>query len=134
MSKKDLPLSNGKRICKVFESMNRGWSLFGKSEKNHFILRNPALPYVFLSIPDHNPVDRNTLKAELRKATISDSDFAEAYANLFGKGTGKGHANVCEMEFCPICHEHIKPGEETIIQTSGLNAHKACHEQLFGTA
>src|SRR5438552_2451750 len=101
MSIKDLPLDTGKRICKVLESMNRGWSCAGKSEKNHFIFRNPAFPYIFLSIPDHKEIDRKTLRAELKKAKIDDSDFTEAYADLYGK-TEKRHANVCEMEFCPI--------------------------------
>ncbi len=135
MSVKNLPLDSGKRIQKVFEHLQRGWVCAGKSEKNHFILRNPAHPYLFLSIPDHPHVDRHTLKAELRKAEITDDDFAEAYELLYGRRLSRETSNnVHELELCPFCREVIKPGEETTLQESGLNAHTACHQKQFGTA
>lgn len=135
MSIKELPLDSGKRIVKVLESMQRGWTCCGKSEKNHFILKNPALPYVFISIPDHNPVDRNTLRTDLRKAGINDSDFAEAYAELFGKRRKEDSSNIHELAFCPICREFLTPADEVIkMPDNDLMAHKACHEKQFGTA
>ena len=135
VSIKELPLDNGKRIVKVLESMKRGWTCSGKSEKNHFILKNPALPYVFLSIPDRDPVDRNTLRTDLKKANIDDCDFAEAHAELFGKGLKKDTNNVHELAFCPLCREFITPADElTKMPDNDLMAHKACHEKQFGTA
>lgn len=76
MGIKNLPLDSGKRITKVFEAF--GWvSGYGK---NHFTLTHPNKPpTLVISIPDHKQVDRALLKAELRKADITEDQFCEAY-------------------------------------------------------
>ena len=79
MGNKNLPLDTGKKITKVFvESF--GWKPgYGK---NHFTLTHPDKPpTLVISIPDHKEVDRRLLKAELRKAEITEDDFCEAYRN-----------------------------------------------------
>lgn len=76
MGIKNLPLDTGKRIAKVFETF--GWKPgYGK---NHFTLTHPDKPpALVISIPDHKQVDRFLLKAELRKAGITEEQFCEAY-------------------------------------------------------
>jgi hypothetical protein len=75
---KNLPLDSGKRITKVFEQF--GWQAgYGK---NHFTLTHADKPpTIVIAIPDHKQVDRYLLKAELRKAGISEEAFCEAYRN-----------------------------------------------------
>lgn len=76
MGIKDLPLDSGKRISKAFAAF--GWVLgYGK---NHFTLTHPDKPpTLVISIPDHKQVDRFLLKAELRKAGITEEQFCDAY-------------------------------------------------------
>jgi len=73
---KDLPLESGKQITRVFEAF--GWiSHYGK---NHFVLTHPDKPpNLMISIPDHKQVSRSLLKAELRKAGISEDSFCIVY-------------------------------------------------------
>ena len=128
MGIKDLPLDTGKRIYKVFERI--GFEFKGRSEKNHFILRKPDDPYLFISIPDHPEVDRKTLKAEVRKTGLTDKQFRQQYAALYEQQQA---ANIIELETtCVLCHEAIAPGQETVQQETGLYAHKECHERQFG--
>lgn len=76
MGVKDLPLDSGKKITKVFESL--GW--VSHRGKNHFVLTHPDKPpSLMISIPDHNQVDRFLLKAEIRKAGISEEVFCKIY-------------------------------------------------------
>ena len=56
---------------------------------------------------------------------ISDADFAEAYAGVYGKATRHHGSNVGEMEFCPLCREHIKPGDETVQETCAQGLSRA---------
>jgi len=75
---KSLPLDTGKKITKVFECF--GW--IAGYGKNHFTLTHPDKPpTLVISIPDHKQVDRYLLKAELRKAGITEEQFCEAYRN-----------------------------------------------------
>lgn len=77
MGIKSLPLDSGQHITDVFvESF--GWQCtYGK---NHFVLTHPQKsPNLFISIPDHRQVDRYLLKAELRKAGISEDEFCKAH-------------------------------------------------------
>lgn len=128
MALKDLPFDKGNRIYKVFERI--GFEFKGRSEKNHFILQKPGNPYLFISIPDHPEVDRQTLKAEVRKTGLSDAKFREHYDAMYAKRV----AEVVELEaICPLCREAIEPAQEKIRQQSGLDAHKECHERQFGT-
>jgi hypothetical protein len=128
MALTDLPLDKGKRIYKVFERI--GFKLEGRSEKNHFILRKPDNPHLFISIPDHPEVDRRTLKAEVRKTGLTDAQFRLNYDALYVQ---RNVAKLVAMEaICPLCRETIATTEETVQQQSGLAAHKACHEREFG--
>lgn len=78
MGIKNLPVDSGKRITKAFEAF--GW--IPHYGKNHFVLIHPDKPPTLLiSIPDHKQVDRALLKAELRKAGITEEQFCEAYNN-----------------------------------------------------
>lgn len=76
MGIKNLPLDSGKKITKVFETF--GW--VSHRGKNHFVLTHPNKPpTLMISIPDHSQVDRALLKAELRKADITEDQFCDAY-------------------------------------------------------
>lgn len=79
---KDLPLDNGQRISRVFESL--GWIMH--RGKNHFVLThpNPAYAHLTISIPDHKEVDRKLLRTEIRKAQILIEIFIDAYKQLYG--------------------------------------------------
>lgn len=76
MGTKNLPLDNGRRIARVF--IEFGWE--AHQGKNHIVLTHPNKPpELCISIPDHKEVDRFLLKAELRKAGISEEDFCKKY-------------------------------------------------------
>jgi hypothetical protein len=133
MGIKDLPLDAGKRIYKVFEKI--GFELKGRSEKNHFILRRPNDPYLFISIPDHPEVDRRTLKAEVRKTGLTDKQFRLRYDEMYAPQQPVRSCELVEMEAtCVLCHEPFQSGQEKVLQQSGLYAHRECHEHQFGTA
>jgi predicted RNA binding protein YcfA (HicA-like mRNA interferase family) len=74
-----LPLGDGRKHLKVFISL--GWS-FRSRHKNHFVLTHPDHPDVYVSIPDHDEVKKQTLKAILRDAGISDRDYRKAFDRL----------------------------------------------------
>jgi len=76
---KSLPLASGVAHRKVFESL--GW-VSRRSEKNHFVLTHPNRPGVYLSIPDHDKVDRRLLKAEIRKAGLTDEQYCRQRDSL----------------------------------------------------
>src|SRR5262249_38104016 len=98
----------------------------------HFIFTNPANPHVFISVPDHPEVDRNTLKAEIRKSGKKDADFIAAYHKLFD--SKKVLEFRSELDICCICHEEIGPEQEiTKHPDNDLNIHSECHERIFGT-
>jgi hypothetical protein len=83
-------------------------------------------------IPDHPEVGRKTLKAEVRKAGLTDKQFREHYEAMY-QHKPSVRAEVIEMEAsCLLCHEAIELGHERIPQQSGLYAHRQCHEQQFG--
>ena len=78
MGKKDLPLDSGRSLVKIFESF--GW--VSHQGKNHIVLVHPDKPpNLAISIPDHREVDRALLKAEIRKAGLTDEQFCERYKN-----------------------------------------------------
>jgi hypothetical protein len=80
MGTKDLPCDKGTRIRDVFVAF--GWTA-RRSEKNHFVLTHPAHPNVYLSIPDHDEVRRNLLKAQIRNAKLTDKQFCDQYEQMF---------------------------------------------------
>lgn len=79
MGLRDLPLDKGRIHIKVFESL--GWVL-RRSEKNHYVLTNDRVPNVYISIPDHDEVDRRLLHDEIRKADLNDKEYRKHYDKL----------------------------------------------------
>jgi predicted RNA binding protein YcfA (HicA-like mRNA interferase family) len=79
MGVKELPLDSGRAHRKVFESF--GWIL-RRSEKNHFILTHPNNERIFISIPDHDEVDRFLLHTEIRKAGLTDREYRARYDDI----------------------------------------------------
>jgi len=130
MALKDLPFDTGKRIYRVFERI--GFEFKGRSEKNHFILQRRNDPHLFISIPDHPEVDRQTLKSEVRKTGLTDAQFRAHYDALYEKPKVPALQLVQMEAICPLCRETIEPMQETIRQQSGLDAHKECHVKQFG--
>lgn len=78
MGIKELPLTSGKKIVKVFKKKFQGWEI-RRSEENHFVLTHPNFPNLPISIPDHKEVDRYLLQAELRKVKITTKEFRKRY-------------------------------------------------------
>ena len=68
-----LPVCKGKEAVKVFE--RHGWSL-ARYIDDHFILKKQGERFL-LSIPDHNPVKKGTLRRLIRDAGISVGDFVD---------------------------------------------------------
>jgi predicted RNA binding protein YcfA (HicA-like mRNA interferase family) len=114
MALSDLPLASGKRHKEVFEDL--GWLV--RSEGNHIILTHIHHPQVFLSIPNHLEVKRQTLKKIVRDAGLTDEQYSvffhgvpqvvqavNAGEDLFKESTeadGKCriHCMVCCQEIC----------------------------------
>jgi predicted RNA binding protein YcfA (HicA-like mRNA interferase family) len=67
-----LPLASGTQHKEVFEDL--GWTV--RSQGNHIVLTHPNRPQVFLSIPNHREVKRQTLKAIVRDAGLTDEQYA----------------------------------------------------------
>jgi predicted RNA binding protein YcfA (HicA-like mRNA interferase family) len=72
MALTQLPIASGERHQEVFESL--GWNLRVKG--NHIVLTHPHHPQVFLSIPNHREVKRQTLKKIVRDAGLTDEQYA----------------------------------------------------------
>lgn len=72
MALSGLPLASGMRHKEVFE--NLGWVV--RNEGNHIVLTHTNRPGVFLSIPNHKQVKKETLKAIIRAAGITDEQYA----------------------------------------------------------
>ena len=76
-----LPVCKGKEAVRAFEG--NGWFL-ARYIDDHFILKKRGERFL-LSIPDHNPVKKGTLRRLIRDAGLSVNDFVE----LLGKGGKK---------------------------------------------
>ena len=72
MALTSLPLASGKRHKEVLEDL--GWVV--RSEGNHIVLTHLHHPQVFLSIPNHPEVKRQTLKKIVRDAGLTDEQYA----------------------------------------------------------
>lgn len=79
MGIKQLPLESGRVIVEVFEAL--GWKST-RSKHNHYVLTREDKPHLYLSIPDHRKVDRHLLKAEIRKAAITEEEFLDAHEKI----------------------------------------------------
>lgn len=78
MSLTQLPLASGEQHQEVFESL--GWNLRVKG--NHIVLTHPHHPQVFLSIPNHREVKRQTLKKIVHDAGLTDEQYAVFFAGM----------------------------------------------------
>ena len=72
-----LPVCKGKEAVKTFEK--DGWFL-ARYIDDHFILKKQGERFL-LSVPDHNPLKKGTLRRLIRDAGLSVDDFIK----LLGK-------------------------------------------------
>ena len=72
-----LPICKGKKAVKAFKK--NGWVL-ARYIDDHFILKKQGERYL-LSIPDHNPIKKGTLRRLIRDAGLSMDHFVK----LLGK-------------------------------------------------
>ena len=66
-----LPVCEGKEAVKAFEK--DGWFL-ARYTDDHFILKKQGKKFL-LSVPDHNPLKKGTLRRLIRDAGLSIDDF-----------------------------------------------------------
>lgn len=79
MGQSDLPLASGREHVKAFE--RSGWVCAAKKAKDaHFILSKPGCPHV-MSIPDHREVKRTLLQKQIRRAGMTDDEYAQLFAD-----------------------------------------------------
>lgn len=83
MGLSSLPLASGQRHKEVFEDL--GWVV--RSEGNHIVLTHPNHPEVYLSIPNHDEVKKETLKSIIRAAQITDQQYAVFFHGKRRKNT-----------------------------------------------
>ena len=69
-----LPLVNGRQVVKAFERL--GWR-FVRQKGRHMALVKDGNPAT-LSVPDHNPVARGTLRALVARSGHSEEEFIAA--------------------------------------------------------
>ena len=68
-----LPVCKGKEAVKAFEK--NGWTL-ARYIDDHSILKKEGERFL-LSIPDHDPVKKGTLRRLIRDARLSVNEFVE---------------------------------------------------------
>ncbi|MCX6639205.1 MAG: type II toxin-antitoxin system HicA family toxin [bacterium] len=68
-----LPNVSGRKCVKTLEKMG---FYFKRQEGSHIILRRND-PFCQVVVPDHKELDRGTLRAILRQASISIEEFLE---------------------------------------------------------
>ena len=73
-----LPLLSGREIVKVFESL--GWEV-ARRRGSHIVLVKDGSSAT-LSVPDHRPVARGTLRSLIRAADLTVSEFVAAADEL----------------------------------------------------
>ncbi len=69
-----VPLMSGREVVKVFAAF--GWSV-SRQNGSHIVLVKEDYP-VTLSVPDHKQVARGTLRALIRDAGLTVSEFVSA--------------------------------------------------------
>jgi predicted RNA binding protein YcfA (HicA-like mRNA interferase family) len=121
MALSSLPLVSGKRHKEVFESL--GWVV--RTEGNHIVLTHSHHPNVYLSIPNHREVKKQTLKGIIRDAGLTDEQYAvffqgserfvmaaspaeDNFAESKDKdGTSHVHCKDCCEEICVSCDPEV---------------------------
>lgn len=73
-----LPLLSGREIVKVFESL--GWEVARRRGSHIVLVKDGSL--ATLSVPDHRPVARGTLRSLIRAADLTVSEFVAAADEL----------------------------------------------------
>ena len=73
-----LPVLRADRVVTVFASM--GWEVL-RQRGSHIILAKDG-EMATLSVPNHNPVARGTLRGLIRTANLSVSEFLDALDRL----------------------------------------------------
>ena len=68
-----LPVCKGREAIRAFEKC--GWSL-ARYIDDHFILKKQRERFL-LSVPDHNPIKKGTLRRLIRDAGLPVNDFVE---------------------------------------------------------
>jgi len=68
-----LPVISGREARRAFEKI--GW-VFSRQKGSHMILGKSGVP-MNLSIPDHRPLDRGTLRGLIRHAGLTVEQFLE---------------------------------------------------------
>jgi predicted RNA binding protein YcfA (HicA-like mRNA interferase family) len=71
-----LPVLNGPECVRVFEKL--GWSVV-RRKGSHIIMTKPG-HRATLSIPDHDPVAKGTLRSLIRAAGLTVEEFVQAAA------------------------------------------------------
>ncbi len=69
-----LPVLSGKEIVKIFESL--GWEI-SRQRGSHIIMTKPG-EIVTLSVPNHRPVARGTLRSLIRSANLTVEEFIKS--------------------------------------------------------
>lgn len=78
MGMKNLPLDCAQTVVKVFEQF--GW--VPHRGNNHYVLTHIHKRHINLSIPDHKEIDRALLRAQIKKAGITEDQFVTVYKRL----------------------------------------------------
>jgi predicted RNA binding protein YcfA (HicA-like mRNA interferase family) len=68
-----LPRISGRDCVKVLEKMG---FYFKRREGSHIIMRRDK-PFAQIVVPDHNELDKGTLRSIIRQADISVEEFAD---------------------------------------------------------
>ena len=66
-----LPILSGKEVVRIFESL--GWEV-SRQRGSHIIMTKPG-EIVTLSVPNHRPVARGTLRSLIRSANLTVEEF-----------------------------------------------------------
>ena len=69
-----LPILSGKEVVRIFESL--GWEV-SRQRGSHIIMTKPG-EIVTLSVPNHRPVARGTLRSLIRSANLTIEEFIKS--------------------------------------------------------
>ena len=69
-----LPVLSGKEVVRIFESL--GWEV-SRQRGSHIIMTKPG-EIVTLSVPNHRPVARGTLRSLIRSANLTVEEFIKS--------------------------------------------------------
>jgi predicted RNA binding protein YcfA (HicA-like mRNA interferase family) len=73
-----LPSLSGREVVRVFESL--GWEVVRRRGSHVVLVRDGSM--ASLSVPDHRPVAKGTLRSLIRAADLTVSEFVAAAEEL----------------------------------------------------